>query len=431
MKFLLVGCGGREHAIAWKLIQSDLCEQLYVAPGNGGTEQLAKCSNIDIDAIDIPKLINFAQENSIDMIIPGPEAPLAMGIIDACKIAGINYFGPTQAASRLESSKVFCKQLCDTIGVPTPPYKICNTLKDALAHLQQCVFPIVLKADGLAAGKGVIIAETLDAASNAAIALFNRYSGVQPSIVIEQYIQGEEISFICICSGTEFITLASSQDHKTRDDGDTGPNTGGMGAYSPAPKLTAALQQTIENTIIKPTLQQMSEQGTPFSGFLYAGLMIDTNSKPFLLEYNCRLGDPETQPLMLRLNSDLAQLFWGLRNDNWSSPTISWDQRPALGVVLASAGYPGDIKTGLKIEGLNKTSSPETQIFQAGTKLNGNDTLTNGGRVLCVTALGDNLQDAQSKAYNIAKQIHWPGAFYRKDIGHRALELTSNQASES
>lgn len=430
MQFLLVGNGGREHALAWKLTQSEMCSQLYVAPGNAGTADLPKTTNIDIDAIDIPKLIAFAADNNIDLIIPGPEAPLAMGLVDAAHAANLNCFGPSQASSRLESSKIFCKQLAAENNIPTPEYQTCDNLRAALEHLSKCKFPVVLKADGLAAGKGVIISHNLTEATAAATKLFDRYSGANPGIIIEEFVTGEEISFICICSGTDFVSLASSQDHKQRDAGDCGPNTGGMGAYSPAPRLTPELQQTIETTIISPTLKAMAKRGTPYYGFLYAGLMINDSNQPYLLEYNCRLGDPETQPLMLRLNSDLAQIFWQCRNQNWNAPQITWDKRPALGVVMASAGYPDSVQTGYKINGLQQQLPANAQIFQAGTKQQNADRLTNGGRVLCVTALADNLEGAQQTVYQIIKHISWPGAFYRNDIGHRALKPTSNQASE-
>ena len=420
MKFLLVGNGGREHALAWKLSQSPLCEHLFVAPGNGGTESLAKTTNINIDSIDVPKIIEFAKQNKIDLLIPGPEAPLAMGLIDACNDNGINCFGPTQAASRLESSKTFCKQILDSIQAPTAKYIECNGLDCASAHLKTCDYPVVLKADGLASGKGVIIANNQAQAMAAAEHLFSRYS-TQSSIIIEEFIEGSELSFICLCSGTNFITLASSQDYKKRDNNDKGPNTGGMGACSPAPRLSSKLQQQIEQTIIQPTLDKMCELNITYNGFLYCGIMLDKNKQPYVLEYNCRLGDPETQPLMLRLQSDLAETLYANRNGHWSNPTLQWDPRPALGVVLANSGYPGPAETGQIITGLERDGSQLSQIFQAGTSKQGEQTIASGGRVLCVTALGDTIKQAQQNAYSVVKKISWPAMFYRSDIGYHAI----------
>lgn len=434
MKILIVGRAGREHALAWKAALPKKVSQVFVAPGNAGTALEPKVKNIAIDELDIPALIHFAKTEDIDLTIIGPEAPLAAGIVDAFQTANLPCFGPTKAAARLESSKSFSKAFMQRHQIPTAAYQEFTDLKTAQDFInQQTHFPIVIKADGLAAGKGVIIANTQLEAIMAINHLFLGLGNSECKIIIEDFLTGEEASFIVLCDGEHILTLSSSQDHKTRDEGDTGPNTGGMGAYSPAPVVTPAVEARILQEIIYPTLQGMASEGNPYVGFLYAGVMIDEDQNPWVLEFNCRLGDPETQPLMLRLRSDLIELCQAALSQSLHKTTIDWDPRPALGVVLASGGYPDEYQSGYPILGLPQSglelppqSAPsvhlplpggkgiDTKIFHAGTLKKNGQVVTSGGRVLCVTALGEDILDAQTKAYSLVKKINWDLLFGRK-----------------
>jgi len=423
MKILIVGSGGREHALAWKAAQSPQVEQVFVAPGNGGTASEPGVENVAIAADDIAGLVEFARRESIGLTIVGPEAPLVLGLVDAFAEAGLPCFGPRQASAQLEGSKAFAKDFLHRHGIPTAAYGVFTELEPALAYLRQVGAPVVVKADGLAAGKGVILADDLATAEAAVHDMLGggRFGRAGARVVIEEFLTGEEASFIAMVDGRHILPLASSQDHKARDDGDRGPNTGGMGAYSPAPIVTPEIHDRIMREVMEPTVAGLAAEGLPYLGFLYAGLMIGAGGTPKVLEFNCRLGDPETQPLLMRLQSDLVELCLAALDGRLDQVTADWDARPALGVVMAAGGYPDDYETGHVISGLDAVPSSEAKVFQAGTRCEGDAILTNGGRVLCVTALGANVAEAQHLAYQAVDRIQWTDAFCRRDIGHRAI----------
>lgn len=421
MKVLVVGGGGREHAIAWKVAQS--ADQVYVAPGNAGTALEEKIQNLDIKDDHIQDLLDFATHQQIDLTIVGPEAPLVAGITDAFQKNGLKCFGPTQAASRLEGSKVFCKDFLSRHHIPTARYRTFTETVPAREYIRTQPLPMVIKADGLAAGKGVIIARTGEEAYDAVDAMISKraFGEAGRRVIVEACLDGEEVSFIVMVDGEHILPLATSQDHKARDDGDTGPNTGGMGAYSPAPVVTPKLSERIMNTVIRPTVSGLTEEGCPYRGFLYAGLMISADGTPHVLEYNCRFGDPETQPILLRLQSDFAALCRSAVDGDLDRADITWDQRAALGVVMAAGGYPETYRKGDPITGLPESEMDGVKVFHAGTKILDGQVVTSGGRVLCVTALGNTVLEAKTRAYDVARGIHWNNVYYRTDIGHRAI----------
>src|SRR5574344_2467590 len=424
MKVLVIGNGGREHALAWKAAQSPLVEKVFVAPGNPGTQTENKITNVNISATDIPALINFAQTETIDLTIVGPEAPLVLGIVDDFKAAGLKIFGPSKAAAQLEGSKSFTKDFLARHNIPTAHYSVFTETDKALAYLDKVGAPIVIKADGLAAGKGVIVAMDLAEAKAAVTDMLsgNAFGEAGSRVVIEEFLTGEEASFIVMVDGNNVVPMATSQDHKRVGDGDTGPNTGGMGAYSPAPVVTDAVYQRVLDQIIYPTVRGMAAAGNVYTGFLYAGLMIDKAGNPQIIEYNCRFGDPETQPIMVRLESSLLLLLEAAMAGALDKIEALWDPRPSLGVVLASGGYPADdYLKGQVISGLDDAAQLDGKVFQAGTSLQDGQIINSGGRVLCATALGDSVADAQANAYKLAEKISWNGCFYRKDIGYRAI----------
>ncbi|MFP9530837.1 phosphoribosylamine--glycine ligase [Pectobacterium brasiliense] len=424
MKILVIGNGGREHALAWKASQSPLAKRVYVAPGNAGTALEPALTNVDIAATDIPALVAFAQENHIDLTIVGPETPLVIGVVDAFQSAGLKIFGPTQGAAQLEGSKAFTKDFLARHNIPSAEYQNFTEVEPALAYVRSKGAPIVIKADGLAAGKGVIVAMTLQEAENAIQDMLagNAFGDAGHRIVVEEFLDGEEASFIVMVDGKNVLPMATSQDHKRVGDNDTGPNTGGMGAYSPAPVVTDEIHQRVMDQVIWPTVNGMAAEGNTYVGFLYAGLMISADGQPKVIEFNCRFGDPETQPIMLRLRSDLVELCLAACDGTLDQKDSVWDERPSLGVVLAAGGYPADYNTGDVISGLPQQDAEDGKVFHAGTKLNGINVVTNGGRVLCVTALGNTVAEAQQRAYEIAAGIQWQGVFCRKDIGYRAIE---------
>ena len=423
MKILVIGGGGREHALAWKAAQSPKVEKVFVAPGNAGSAREPKCENIAVQAEDVDGLLRFAQANKIDLTLVGPETPLVLGVVDRFRAVGLSIFGPTQVAAQLESSKLFAKEFLFRHGIPTADYKESTDYgtTEALADMQR--FPCVLKADGLAAGKGVVIVqnreEFLQVAREFQLNKSLREAGER--LVIEEFLEGEEASFIVMVDGDHILPLATSQDHKRVGDGDTGPNTGGMGAYSPAPVVTPALHARVMREVIEPTVRGMKAEGCPYTGFLYAGLMIGRDGVPKVLEYNCRFGDPETQPVMLRLQSDLVALIEAALDGRLDKIEAKWDSRPALGVVMAAGGYPGAYKKGDVLSGLPAQDAPDAKVFHAGTALKDGTVVTSGGRVLCVTALGATVGAAQKRAYEVARRISWAGAQYRTDIGYRAI----------
>ena len=423
MNILIIGGGGREHALAWKARQSEQASTVYVAPGNAGTALEPGIENVTIDATNIDALIIFAQKNNISLTIIGPEVPLVAGIVDRFQAVGLNCFGPHAAAAQLEGSKTFCKNFMARHDIPTAEYQTFTDIHSAIRYIQKKGAPIVVKADGLAAGKGVIVAQTESEAITAVQDMLagNAFGEAGHRVVIEEFLPGEEASFIVIADGKTALPMATSQDHKALNNGDSGPNTGGMGAYSPAPLVTPEIHQRVLNEIIQPTLDGMIADGMPYTGFLYAGLMISPNGTLKVLEYNCRFGDPETQPIMMRLQSDLVELCLAALDHRLHEKTTVWDERPALGVVLAAGGYPESYKKGNIIEGLNSATTPEQKIFHAGTCLEKNQTVTAGGRVLCACALGNNLSDAQTNAYQLVSTIHWEQMYYRTDIGFKAL----------
>ncbi|MCA7015272.1 phosphoribosylamine--glycine ligase [Dickeya dadantii] len=423
MNILIIGNGGREHALAWKAAQSPLADKVYVAPGNAGTALEPALENVNIAATDIPALLDFARQNAIGLTIVGPEAPLVIGVVDAFRAAGLKIFGPTQAAAQLEGSKAFTKDFLARQHIPTAEYQNFTEIEPALAYIRRKGAPIVIKADGLAAGKGVIVAMTLEEAENAATDMLagNAFGDAGHRIVVEEFLDGEEASFIVMVDGEHVLPMATSQDHKRVGDKDTGPNTGGMGAYSPAPVVTDEVHQRVMDQIIWPTVRGMAAEGNVYTGFLYAGLMISPDGQPKVIEFNCRFGDPETQPIMLRLKSDLVELCLAACDGKLDEKTSDWDARPSLGVVLAAGGYPADYRNGDVISGLPTQDAADGKVFHAGTRLNGDDVVTNGGRVLCVTALGHSVAEAQQRAYELAKPISWEGSFCRSDIGYRAI----------
>ena len=424
MKILIVGGGGREHALAWKAAQSPLADTVYVAPGNAGTAREPGLENVSIAAEDVAGLLAFAQREAIGLTIVGPEAPLVLGLVDAFREAGLACFGPTRAAAQLEGSKAFCKAFMARHGIPTAAFATFTEVEPALAYLRDKGAPIVVKADGLAAGKGVVVARTEAEAASAVRDMLagNAFGEAGHRVVIEEFLDGEEASFIVMADGRQALAMASSQDHKARDEGDTGPNTGGMGAYSPAPVVTPAVHERVMAEVILPTLRGMAAEGHPYTGFLYAGLMITPAGDIKVLEFNCRFGDPETQPILMRLRGDLPALCLRALAGRLDEAETEWDPRPALGVVMAAGGYPFDYAKGDAIEGLTGDLPADVKVFHAGTALRQGAVVTAGGRVLCVSALGANLAEAREKAYAQVAAIHWPGAYYRRDIGHRALE---------
>lgn len=432
MKVLVIGNGGREHALAWRIAASPQVSAVYVAPGNAGTAHEPKVTNLPIEATDIQGLRATALDLGIDLTVVGPEAPLAAGIVDQFTEAGLACLGPHQAAAELESSKAFAKDFLARHHIPTAAYKTFDMLAPALDYIKQKGAPLVVKADGLAAGKGVTVAMTVDEALDAAQAMFDGAFGQAGArVVVEEWLDGEEASFIALVNGTQYLSLASSQDHKARDAGDQGPNTGGMGAYSPAPVVTKALHQRILDTVIQPTLEGLVAEGRGFTGFLYAGLMIDSQGIPRVLEFNVRLGDPETQPILMRLKSDPIDLFIAALEGRLSSAVVEWDARPALGVVLAAGGYPGDYAKGAVISGLAADTKADAKVFHAGTALDdAGQVITAGGRVLCACALGEDVMAAQKLAYDTASAIHWKGMFMRPDIGYRAVQAQLDEESK-
>lgn len=425
MKVLVIGNGGREHALAWKASQSPKVATVFVAPGNAGTALEPALQNVAINPTDIPALLSFAQNEKIDLTIVGPEAPLVIGVVDAFRAAGLKIFGPTQGAAQLEGSKAFTKDFLARHKIPTAEYQNFTEVEPALAYVREKGAPIVIKADGLAAGKGVIVAMTLEEAEAAVNDMLagNAFGDAGHRIVVEEFLDGEEASFIVMVDGENVLPMATSQDHKRVGDGDSGPNTGGMGAYSPAPVVTDEVHQRAMDLVIWPTVRGMAAEGNTYTGFLYAGLMIDKLGNPKVIEFNCRFGDPETQPIMLRLQSDLVELCLAACDGKLNETTSKWDERPSLGVVMAAGGYPADYRNGDVIHGLPLEEVADGKVFHAGTKLREDDmVVTNGGRVLCVTALGDTVAQAQQRAYELMKDIHWDGSFSRSDIGYRAIE---------
>ncbi|ADW75706.1 MULTISPECIES: phosphoribosylamine--glycine ligase [Rahnella] len=429
MNILIIGNGGREHALAWKASQSPLADKVFVAPGNAGTALEPLLENVDIAATDIAGLLAFAKSHDIGLTIVGPEAPLVIGVVDAFRAAGLKIFGPTQEAAQLEGSKAFTKDFLARHNIPSADYQNFTEIEPALTYLRSKGAPIVIKADGLAAGKGVIVAMTLKEAEDAVHDMLagNAFGDAGHRIVIEEFLDGEEASFIVMVDGSNVLPMATSQDHKRVGDGDSGPNTGGMGAYSPAPVVTDEIHQRVMDQVIWPTVRGMAAENNTYTGFLYAGLMISADGQPKVIEFNCRFGDPETQPIMLRLRSDLVDLCLAGAEGRLGDKTSEWDPRPSLGVVLAAGGYPADYKTGDVIHGLPLEEVPDGKVFHAGTRLQDERVVTNGGRVLCVTALGKTVEAAQARAYDLAKDIHWEGSFCRKDIGYRAIDRERNQ----
>ena len=422
MNVLIIGSGGREHALAWKVAQDPSVKKVFVAPGNAGTATEAKCENVAIDVLDIEQLAEFAEQN-VQLTIVGPEAPLVRGVVDLFRARGLDCFGPTAAAAQLEGSKAFTKDFLARHQIPTADYQNFTEVEPALAYLREKGAPIVIKADGLAAGKGVIVAMTLAEAEEAVRDMLsgNAFGDAGARVVIEEFLDGEEASFIVMVDGTNVLPMATSQDHKRVGDGDTGPNTGGMGAYSPAPVVTAQVHQRVMDEVIWPTVNGMAAEGNVYTGFLYAGLMIDRNGAPKVIEFNCRFGDPETQPIMLRLQSSLVLLVQAALAKALNKIEAQWDPRPSLGVVLAAGGYPGDYLKGATIRGLDAAAQLNGKVFHAGTVMRNGDVTTSGGRVLCATALGETVSQAQQNAYALAARIEWDGHFYRHDIGYRAI----------
>lgn len=427
MKVLVIGGGGREHALAWKASQSIGVTDVFVAPGNAGTATEAGLTNVDISATDVEALVAFAKENAIGLTIVGPEAPLVIGVVDAFEAEGLKIFGPSKGAAQLEGSKAFTKDFLARHKIPTADYQNFTEIEPALAYVREKGAPIVVKADGLAAGKGVIVAMTLEEAEDAIEDMLagNAFGEAGSRVVIEEFLDGEEASFIVMVDGKNVSAFATSQDHKRMGDGDTGPNTGGMGAYSPAPVVTPDIHQRIMDEVIYPTVNGMAEEGYPYTGFLYAGLMIMADGTPKVIEYNCRFGDPETQPIMLRLQSSLVTLVEAANAGTLDQVSAQWDPRCSLGVVLAAGGYPADYAKGDVISGLEEAVSDNGKVFHAGTALKDGQVVTSGGRVLCATALGETVKAAQQGAYELARQISWKGSFYRSDIGYRAIARES------
>lgn len=429
MKVLIIGSGGREHALAWKAAQSPLVNQVYVAPGNAGTALENKIENVDVNAEDIPALLDYAKSKKIDLTIVGPEAALVNGIVDVFNENGLKIFGPTKAAAQLEGSKAFTKDFLHRHNIPTAFYGNFTEIEPAIAYIEEKGAPIVIKADGLAAGKGVILAQTNDEAIAAVKDMLsgNKFGDAGARVVIEEFLYGEEASFICMVDGKNILPMASSQDHKARDNGDKGPNTGGMGAYSPAPVVTPVMHDRIMKMVIEPTVAGMHDEGNDFTGFLYAGVMIDKEGTPKVLEYNVRFGDPETQPIMMRLQSDLVQHCLDAIEGNLDKTTTAWDERTSIGIVLAAGGYPESYNKGDIIKGTENTETESSKVFHAGTLEKDGNIVTNGGRVLCAVALGKSVTEAQRLAYQLVDKIDWNNVYYRTDIGHRAIAREANQ----
>jgi phosphoribosylamine---glycine ligase len=423
MNILIIGGGGREHALAWKAALSSQANTVFVAPGNAGTAHESGVRNVPVDAGDIEALVAFASENTIGLTIVGPEVPLVAGVVDRFTAAGLRCFGPTRAAAQLEGSKSFSKDFLARHGIPTARYAAFTRVPEAVEYIRAQGGPVVVKADGLAAGKGVILAFT-EAQAIAAVEDMlsgNVFGTAGHRVVIEEFLEGEETSFIVMVDGTHILPLATSQDHKARDDGDTGPNTGGMGAYSPAPVVTPGIHRRVMNEVIRPTVHGMAAEGNPFTGFLYAGLMIAADGTPKVLEFNVRFGDPETQPIMLRLKSDLVELCLAALEGELDKVDVEWDERASIGVVLAAGGYPDDYRKGDLIEGLHAADDKHCKVFHAGTQVRDGHVVTAGGRVLCVCALGETVAEARQQAYRCIGRIKWPDMYYRTDIGYRAI----------
>ena len=423
MKVLIIGNGGREHALAWKVAQADYIQQVFVAPGNAGTALENKVENIAIGVTEIAELVAFAQQQQIELTIVGPEVPLVMGVVDAFEAAGLAIFGPSQNAAQLEGSKAFTKDFLARHNIPTAAYGNFTEIAPAVAYIKQQGAPIVVKADGLAAGKGVILAQT-EAEAIAAVEDMlagNSFGDAGHRVVIEEFLVGEEASFICMVDGETVLPLATSQDHKARDNGDLGPNTGGMGAYSPAPVVTPEIHDRIMAEVIMPTVQGMNNEGNRYRGFLYAGVMVAADGTPKVLEYNCRFGDPETQPILMRLRSDLVELCLAAINGTLADAEALWDPRASLGVVLAAGGYPDNYPKGDVITGHDVALPSHQKVFHAGTQMQDGQVVTNGGRVLCVVSLGDSVFEAQTGAYQVVNNITWDKLYFRTDIGHRAI----------
>jgi len=423
MKVLVVGGGGREHALAWKIAQSGRVNEVLVAPGNAGTALEPNMRNLPMAADDVDALVQYAQEHGIGLTVVGPEAPLSKGIVDKFRAAGLRCFGPTQQAAQLESSKAFAKDFLARHHISTAEYGNFTEVEPALAYIRAKGAPIVVKADGLAAGKGVILAQTEDEAMAAVQDMLagNAFGEAGNRVVIEEFLLGEEASFIVMVDGEHVLAMASSQDHKARDNGDKGPNTGGMGAYSPAPVVTPEMHERIMQEVIYPTVRGMAADGIPYTGFLYAGVMINAQGVPKVLEFNCRFGDPETQPIMVRLQSDFVGLLEAALDARLDKVTAQWDSRASLGVVLAAGGYPDTYRKGDVISGLDAAAKLDGKVFHAGTSEQGGQVVTNGGRVLCAVGLGNTVTEAQANAYALVQEIHWDGVYYRNDIGHRAV----------
>ncbi len=424
MNILVIGAGGREHALAWKLAQSPRANKVFVAPGNAGTAREPGLENVAIDVEAIEELVAFARDHGVDLTVVGPEAPLVAGVVDAFREAGLAIWGPTRSAAQLEGSKTFSKGFMRRHSIPTARYATFTDVRPALAYVREQGAPIVIKADGLAAGKGVVVAASLEEAEAAITDMLGegRFGSAGSRVVVEECLEGEEASFICLVDGENVLPMASSQDHKPRDDGDTGPNTGGMGAYSPAPVVTPEVEARIMDQVIRPTVAGMAADGRAYTGFLYAGVMVDGEGQPRVLEFNCRFGDPETQPIMMRLRSDLVELLHAGVEGRLDGQAVDWDPRAALGVVMAAGGYPGSYRKGDVIEGLDAADGPDCKVFHAGTAERGGEVVTSGGRVLCVTGLGETVGEAQQQAYTGVGRIRWQDAYYRSDIGYRAIQ---------
>ncbi|ABC32662.1 Phosphoribosylamine-glycine ligase [Hahella chejuensis KCTC 2396] len=431
MNVLVIGSGGREHALAWKAAQADYVKTVFVAPGNAGTALEPKLENVAIDVLDFDALIAFAKDNHVELTIVGPEAPLVEGVVNRFQAEGLRIFGPTQGAAQLEGSKAFTKDFLARHNIPTAAYQSFTEIEPALAYLREQGAPIVVKADGLAAGKGVIVAMTLGEAEDAVRDMLAdaKFGDAGHRVVIEEFLEGEEASFIVMVDGKHMLPMATSQDHKRVGDGDTGPNTGGMGAYSPAPVVTDSVHERIMREVIYPTVQGMAQEGNDYVGFLYAGLMISADGAPKVIEYNCRFGDPETQPIMMRMQSDLVDLCIAATQGALDSKTSDWDPRAAVGIVLAAGGYPDSYAKGAAISGLENADRADAKVFHAGTLMRDGQVVTHGGRVLCATALGVDVTEAQRKAYEQVARIDWQDMYYRKDIAYRAI--AREQAGEN
>lgn len=428
MKVMVTGSGGREHALAWRVAQSPRVEKVYVLPGNAGTALDEKLENVAIDVMNFEGQIDFAKEHEVDLTIIGPEDPLVAGVVDLFQEAGLRVFGPDKKSAQLEGSKTFTKDFLARHHIPTARYQSFTDSDSAKPYAEQLGMPVVIKADGLAAGKGVVVAQTIEEANQTIDAMLsgNAFGQAGHKVVIEEFLHGEEASFIVIADGKNVIPFASSQDHKAAYDGDKGPNTGGMGAYSPAPVVTDVIHQRVMDEVILPTMRGMADEGNPYTGFLYAGLMIGSDGVPNVIEFNCRFGDPETQPIMLRLKSDLASLCDAAIDGDLQSKNIKFDDRVALTVVMAAGGYPGSYDKGDAIEGLDGLNDELGKVFHAGTKMNNDDIVTNGGRILGVTALGKTVSEAQKNAYGKVRNISWKNAYFRTDIGYRAIAREKN-----